>query len=82
MHADSFVDNVNHWQGLVVVLSMVKPIHISRKAVFRRQVLQPTRILGTPNQCVELISKVVLLGIVESIVCSTPVEIATGAFYR
>ena len=61
---------------------MVKPIGHSGETFTCRQVIQPARILGTPHQSMELVGEAVLFGIVESIVCSTPVEVATATFHR
>ena len=82
VHTNSFVDYINHGQRLVLGFRMIEPIGHSRKALSCRQVFQPAWILGTPYQSVKLVGKVVLLSIVESIIGSIPVEVASASFYR
>ena len=81
VQTNSLVDDVNHGQDFVPGLSMVKPVCHCSKALCWCQILQPTWILSAPNQSMELMGKVMLLGIIESIVCPTPIEIATTTFY-
>ena len=82
MGTHRLVHHVNHRQGVVMFLGMVEPIGEGSEALPCRQRLQPTGILGTPHQCMELVGEVMLLGIVEGIVGSSPVEVTSATFHR
>ena len=81
MHANSFVYYIDHRQVVVFVTDSIKPRQDGIIAILDRQVGKPVRVLCSPNESVELESKVVLFGIVERPV-TTPVETAASSFYR
>ena len=75
------VHHIDHRKRGIFLLHGIIPLHDGCIAVLNGQVGEPVRILGTPNQCMELVSEVVLLGIVESLVAA-PVVATTGSFHR
>ena len=81
MHSNGFVHHIDHRKRGIFLLHGIIPLHDGCIAVLNGQVGEPTRILGTPNQRMELVSEVVLLGIVESLVAA-PVVATTGSFHR
>ena len=82
VHAHSLVHHVDHGQCVELGLCMVEPVGDCCKTLVWRQVRQPAGILCAPHQRMEFMGKVVLLGIVEGILCSSPVEDAAISFYR
>ena len=79
---DGFVHHVDHFEIGVMFLDSIHPSGNRLLGFVGTEIVQPVRVLGTPNQGVELEVTTVVLCPVKGSIATAPVVTAAGSFNR